>query len=169
MSTAQIQHLTWTVRALTYLSAGVCFVPAVPEQFSTSICCHGRYVNTCVSCHSCQPDGESWSLHAPHSSPWLSARGKLQSSSCLLSPAFQLILRALTISHILHTTFPFWGVFSLKSITYVGGFLLPDFRCLQNRWLNLSQLAKLSVVISITVLPSLRCLATWKNAEWFSS
>lgn len=154
---------------LTRLPGGACFLPAVPKQCSTSTSCLGKYINTCVSCHSCQPGYESWSLHAHSSSPWLSAFGKLQTSLHLLLPLpFQLILMALSISHVLHPKFPFWGVFSLKSITYVGGFLFPNFRRLQDRWLNLSQLARLPVVFSITILPSYCCLTIWKNMEWLS-
>lgn len=35
----------------------------------------------------------------------------------LLPPTFQLILKALSTYHLLHPTFPFWGVFSLKIVT----------------------------------------------------
>lgn len=60
--------------------------------------------------------------------------GELQASlHLLLHTPFELIVMALSITRVLHSKFPFCSVISLKSITDMGRFLFPNFRCLQTK------------------------------------
>lgn len=128
-------------------------LPAVPRQFSTSISCHGRYINTSVSCHSCQPPYASWSLELG-----IPAHG----FQCLANLSLHHIPSPFTSHFSAHTNGPEHFTCSSPNIPLLrclltwnhnlcGGFLRPNLRCLQKWWLTLSQLAWLSALFSVAV------------------
>lgn len=103
------------------------------QCLSTSISCLGRYI---YLCQLSQLPAWLWKLVFSCSQLQSVALsfGELQASlHLLLHIPFQLILMALSITCALHSKFPFWGVISLKSITYMGRFLFPNFRRLQTK------------------------------------
>lgn len=103
------------------------------QCLSTSISCFGRYI---YLCQLSQLPAWLWKLFFSCSQLQSVALsfGELQASlHLLLLIPFQLILMALSVTRVLHSKFPFWGVISLKSITYMGRFLFLNFRCLQTK------------------------------------